>query len=507
MTTVQAVDVLRLLPEIILSAFAILVMVLDPFVKIRKSSLGWLALVGVIGAALGVAGMGMVWTYQALGNSFRDSFVVDPFSLYFISIFLLVAALTILGSLRYLEREKVNYGEYYALILMATVGACFMASSTELIMIFIGLEISSISTYILAGFKRHDAQSNEASLKYFLLGSFATAFFLYGVAFVYGLTGTTNLIAIANQDFPGSLVKDVGGSGVPVNGGLAATSHFLWIAVILMFVGIAFKSSTAPFQIWTPDVYQGAPAPVSALLSTGPKAAAFAIFLRIFLGGMANAGSVTFWVVWASALLTMCLGNLGALFQSNVKRLLGYSSIAHAGYVLVGIAAALRLGEDEGSASVLFYLVAYALMNVGAFVLVAHLAGTGERATSIDDYTGLGYARPGVAAVLSVLLLSLAGLPITAGFFAKFYVFRAAIHAHLIGLTIVAVLNSVVSWYYYLKIVMAMYMREGQTAAATSAVPRPLGAALFVCVVGILFLGLFPNLVLDLANLSARPLP
>jgi len=487
MITVQAIDVLRLLPEIILSAFAILVMVLDPFVKTRKSGLGWLSLVGVI-----AAGVGMLWTSQALGDSFGRSFVADRFSLYFIFIFLLVAALTILGSVRYLEREHVNYGEFYALILMATVGACFMAASTELIMIFIGLEVSSISTYILAGFKRHDAQSNEASLKYFLLGSFATAFFLYGVAFVYGLTGTTNLIAIHER---------------LANSDPAGASHFLWVAVILMFVGIAFKSSTAPFQIWTPDVYQGAPAPVSAFLSVGPKAAAFAIFLRIFLGGLAAAGSVTFRVVWLSAILTMCLGNLGALFQSNVKRLLGYSSIAHAGYVLVGIAAALRLGGDEGSSSVLFYLVAYALMNVGAFVLVAHLAGTGERATSIDDYTGLGYARPGVAAVLSVLLLSLAGLPITAGFFAKFYVFRAAIHAHLTGLTIVAVLNSVVSWYYYLKIVMAMYMREGKTAADTTALPRPLGAALFVCVAGVFFLGLFPNLFLDLANLAARPLP
>jgi len=487
MITVQAVDVLHLLPEIILSAFAILVMVLDPFVKSRKSGLGWLALVGVI-----AAGVGMLWTFQALGDSFGHSFVADQFSLYFIFIFLLVAALTILGSLRYLEREHVNYGEFYALILMATVGACFMAASTELIMIFIGLEVSSISTYILAGFKRHDAQSNEASLKYFLLGSFATAFFLYGVAFVYGLTGTTNLIDIHER---------------LANGDPAGASHFLWIAVILMFVGVAFKSSTAPFQIWTPDVYQGAPAPVSAFLSVGPKAAAFAIFLRIFLGGLPTAGSVTFRVVWLSAILTMCLGNLGALFQSNVKRLLGYSSIAHAGYVLVGIAAALRLGGDEGTETVLFYLVAYALMNVGAFVLVAHLAGTGERATSIDAYTGLGYARPGVAAVLSVLLLSLSGLPITAGFFAKFYVFRAAIHAHLIGLTIVAVLNSVVSWYYYLKIVVAMYMRDGKTAVETTSLPWPLGAALFVSVVGIFFLGLFPNLFLGLANLSARPLP
>ena len=483
---VQPTDFIRILPEIILATFAILVMVLEPFLSTeRKSFLGWLALAGVVGA-----GLGTLRTSRSLGLAFGGSVSADPFSVYFIFLFLLVAALTLLGSMNYLKRDGINHGEFYALVLLATVGACFMAACTELIMIFIGLEISSLSTYILAGFKRDDAQSNEASLKYFLLGSFATAFFLYGIAFVYGLTGTTSLMTLSER-----LTSP------------AQWSSLLWVAMILMFVGLAFKVSTVPFQIWTPDVYQGAPAPVTAFLSVGPKAAAFAVLLRLFLGGLVSAGSARFWVIWVSAILTMSLGNLAALWQSNVKRMLAYSAIAHAGYILVGIAAAISAGGTEGTSSVLFYLAAYALMNVGGFVLVAHLAGTGERWSQFEDYTGLAYERPGVAACLTVFLLSLSGFPATAGFFAKFYVFRAAIHAHLIGLTIFAVLNSVVSVYYYLRPVVMMYMREGKTEASTAAVPWPLGAALAVSLVGIFFLGLYPNPFVHVANLAAVPLP
>ena len=482
MITVRFGDILHILPELILSAFGILVMVCEPFVRAdRKSLLGWLAILGVM-----VAGAGTLSTSRTSGLSFGGSVAADAFSIFFIFIFLVVAALTLLGSLNYLERDNIHHGEFYALILMATAGACFMAASTELIMIFIGLEISSLSTYILAGFKRADTHSNEAAAKYFLLGSFATAFFLYGIAFVYGLTGTTNLLALSDR--------------------LATPSDWStlsWVALILMFVGLAFKVSTVPFQVWTPDVYQGAPAPVTAFLSVAPKAAAFAVLLRIFLGGMASAGSVSFWMIWISAALTMCLGNLAALAQTNVKRLLAYSSIAHAGYILVGIAA----GTLEGTSSVLFYLTAYALMNVGAFLMVAHLAGTGERRTFVEDYTGLAYKRPGIAACLTVLMLSLGGFPTTAGFLGKFYVFRAAIHSHLIGLTVLAVLNSVISVYYYLRVVVAMYMREGQMETSAATVPWALRAALAVSVAGIFYLGLFPNLLLTFANAAANPLP
>ncbi len=484
--SVHAIDVMRILPEAVLAGFAILVMVADALVPAgRKRALGVLALLGVL-----AAGGALLYFSPPPGLAFGRSIQSGNFSSYFIFLFLLIAALVLLGSMDYLERDQVQHGEFYALILLATTGMCFMAASTELIMIFVGLEISSLSTYVLAGFKRHDAFSNESAMKYFLLGSFATAFFLYGIAFVYGLTGTTNLIDLA--------------------GHFAQSSDWTSparVALLLMFIGLAFKVSTVPFHVWTPDVYQGAPSPVTAFLSTGPKAAAFAVMLRIFLGTSSSAGSVAFWLIWLSALLTMSLGNLAALRQTNVKRMLAYSAIAHAGYVLVGLAAALAAGDSEGLSAVLFYLVAYALMNVGAFLIIAHLAGTGEQRTEISDFTGFAHVRPGVAACLTVFMLSLAGIPATAGFFGKFYVFRAAIHAHLIGLTIVALLNSVVSVYYYLSLVVAMYMREGEPKTSTARLPIALSTALAASVVGIFFLGLFPNLMLYFANMSAKPLP
>jgi NADH-quinone oxidoreductase subunit N len=486
MITFQPADLIRILPEIVLTGFGILIMMAEPFVVAEhKSRLGWVALVGVAAASLAA-----VRTLLSPGLAFGGSVSADAFGLYFVFLLLLVAALTLLGSINYLQRDHINHGEFYALVLLATVGACFMVSSTELVMIFIGLEISSISTYILAGFKRRDPLSNESSLKYFLLGSFATAFFLYGIAFVYGLTGTTNLMALNERV----------ASPLP-------WSPLLGLAMILMFVGLAFKVSTVPFHVWTPDVYQGAPAPVTAFLSVAPKAAAFAVLLRIFLGGLASLQALGFWVLWLSAILTMCVGNLAAVWQSNVKRLLAYSAIAHAGYVLVGITAAVAAGNTEGISSVLFYLAAYALMNVGAFVLVAHLAGVGERRLEMEEYTGLAYERPGVAACLTVFLLSLSGVPTTAGFFGKFYVFRAAVHTHLIGLTIVALLNSVVSLYYYLRLVVMMYMREGQTQASTASLRWPLGVALAVSLLGIFGLGLYPGPFVDLARLAASPLP
>jgi NADH-quinone oxidoreductase subunit N len=483
-------DLVPVLPEVFLSGFAILIMIVDPFVPASgKKGLGWFSLLGVA-----ASGGSFIWSSFPPGLGFGKSLAGDSFSVFFIFLFLLIAALTLLGSMDYLVRDNLHQGEYYALILFDTVGMCFMASSTDLILVFIGLEISSISSYVLAGFKRHDPLSNESSLKYFLLGSFATAFFLYGIAFVYGLEGSTNLLdlgaAFAQADQWTSPAK---------------------VALVLMFIGLAFKVSTVPFQIWTPDVYQGAPAPVTAFLSTGPKAAAFAVLLRITLGVWGSAGPAAFWLIWISAVLTMSVGNLAALRQTNLKRLLAYSAIAHAGYLLVGVAAGMKLSfspeKAEGSASVLFYLGAYALMNVGAFLIIAHLAGTGEKRTLLEDFTGLGRERPGIAACLTVFMLSLAGIPMTAGFFAKFYVFRAAVHAHLIGLTIIAVLNGVISVYYYLAVVVTMYMREGKPEASTAPLPWPLLAALSASVIGIFYLGLYPNHFLVLANMSAAPLP
>lgn len=486
MTTVQISDVVRILPEIILAGFAILVMLFESLVPAgRKRALGWLALAGVF-----AAGTAFTWSPPTAGLAFGGSIAGDNFSLFFIFLFLTIAALTLLGSMDYLERDNIQHGEYYALVLFATSGMCFMASSSDLIMIFIGLEISSLSTYVLAGFKRHDARSNESAMKYFLLGSFATAFLLYGIAFVYGLTGTTNLMDVRSR------------FATPGDWSMGALA-----ALLLMFIGLAFKVSTVPFQIWTPDVYQGAPAPVTAFLSTGPKAAAFAVLVRVFLGAAGTSGQSAFWLLWISAALTMTVGNFAALRQTNVKRMLAYSAIAHAGYVLVGLAAGMASGNSEAASSVLFYLAAYAFMNVGAFLLVAHLAGSNEQRTEISDFTGLGRSCPGVAAVLTVFMLSLSGIPATAGFFAKFYVFRASVHAGLIGLTIIAVLNSVVSVYYYLNVVVTMYMREGKPEATAPQMPLPLYAALAASLFAVFYLGLYPNHFLMLAISSAKPLP
>jgi NADH-quinone oxidoreductase subunit N len=477
MINIGTADFVRILPELVLSFFALLVMMLEPLVPAgRKVALGWLSLAGVLLAGIMTAGIA-----KYPGAAFSASISNDGFSVYLIGLLLAIAALTLLGSMSYLERDAIDHGEFYALILMATAGGAFMVASTDLIMIFIGLEISSISTYILAGYRRGELQSNESSIKYFLLGSFATAFFLYGIAFVYGLTGSTNLDVVREK---------LANSGVGPQG-----PQLLWLAVLLMFVGLAFKVSTAPFQVWTPDVYQGAPAPVTAYLSTAPKAAAFAVLVRILIGSFAHgpAGPVIFWLLWISAVLTMCIGNLAALWQSNVKRLLAYSAIAHAGYILVGLTA----GGADGASSVLFYLAGYALMNVGTFILIAQLAGPGERRTEIADFTGLAAERPGIAVVLTVFMLSLAGFPATVGFFAKFYVFRSAMHAHLVGLTVIALLNSVVSVYYYLRLVVAMYMGEGKTEASTAPIPRALGLALVLSLIGIFFLGLFPSSLLQ----------
>jgi len=342
---------------------------------------------------------------------------------------------------------------------------------------FIGLEMSSISSYILAGYRRDALKSSESALKYFLLGSFATAFFLYGIAWIYGLTGSTNLAAIR---------------GALVSRDLAPSPVLVGFSAALMFVGLGFKVSGAPFQIWAPDVYQGAPTPVSAFMSAGPKAAAFAVFLRIFMGAFEPIGAGWEPLVWLSALLSMTIGNFAALTQSNVKRLLAYSSVAHAGYVLVALAAR----SETGTAAAMFYLAAYALMNIGAFAVVTHLSGKGERFLSVDDFAGLAARQPFTAALLTIFLLSMIGVPLTGGFFGKFYIFKAALQSHLVWLTVLGLLNSAVAAYYYLRILVVMYMHEPSEAATLA---EPLGAgmkaALVLPALGTFFLGVAPSAV------------
>jgi NADH-quinone oxidoreductase subunit N len=351
----------------------------------------------------------------------------------------------------------------------------------ELVLIFIALEISSISTYILVGFRRRAAISSEASLKYFLLGSFATAFFLYGVALMFGATGSTSIPTISQILRSGQ---------VPV---------LAYVGVALMFVGLGFKVAAAPFHVWTPDVYEGAPAPVVGFMSTAPKAAVFAVLLRIIFEAHAPGG---FWLVWVAAALSMTLGNIAALVQDNVKRLLAYSSIAHAGYLLVAFAAL----PNNGIPAAMFYTAAYAAMNVGAFAVVSHFAGAGERYVTVEDYAGLGRRSPLLAATLTIFLLSLIGIPITGGFFAKFYVFSAALQANLVGLTIIGVLNSAVGAYYYLRIIVMMYMREARESLPLGPIPFGVSAALAISALATIYLGILPGRVLEYASRSAADL-
>jgi len=393
---------------------------------------------------------------------------------------LLIALVVSLTSLEYLEVQRIRSGEYYALVLFGTVGMMLMSSAVELVLIFIALEISSISTYILAGMRRRAAESAEASLKYFLLGSFATAFFLYGVALVFGATGTTNVYGIA-QYLQGQ------------------SSLLVYLAVGLMFVGLGFKVASAPFHVWTPDVYEGSPAPVVAFMSTGPKAAAFAVLLRVLF---ATGAPGWFWMIWVSAALSMTLGNIGALVQQNVKRLLAYSSIAHAGYLLVAFAAAQQLGISAA----IFYAASYAAMNVGAFAVISHFASTGEKFVTLDDYAGLGRRSPLLAAILTIFLLSLIGIPVTGGFFAKFYVFSAALQSHLVGLTIIGVINSAVAAYYYLRVIVYMYMRDERGEIPVARIPAGLGIGLAISLIATIYLGVLPGRVLDYAMQSAQDL-
>jgi NADH-quinone oxidoreductase subunit N len=486
----QHLNLDRLAPEVHLCIVGILIMIIDPFVgPAHKRRLGWL---GFIGALFGL--YGVYAASQHPGLAYSNLISDDAFSLFVHAIVILAAALAILGSLHYLDQEGIQRGEYYALILFAVAGMGILAGANELVTAFIGLEMSSISTYILVGFRRRAEASNEASMKYFLLGSFATAFFLYGIAMIYGATGTTYIDAI-----PQVLAQ---------NGG--SLPGLVILGLGLMFVGLGFKVVIAPFQIYGPDVYEGAPTPVTALLASAPKVATFALLLRIFYVALGSASDFWFWAIWVSAILTMFIGNLAALVQTNVKRMLAYSSIAHAGYILVAFIASTELG----AAAVLFYLAAYVLMKVGAFLVVTHLGQRGEKRLAIQDYAGLGFKEPVLAATFSLFLLSLLGLPATAGFLGKFFAFQSALQSPsvhhgnwIIWLVVIAAINSVIGSYYYLRVIISMYFAEPALDYEPSAMAPALGFALFVAAIGTLYLGILPARVLDLAKAAANSLP
>jgi NADH-quinone oxidoreductase subunit N len=471
-------DYLRILPEIVLSVFGMIIMLLDPFLDERRNA-KTLGAVGLVGALVALAStLGMA---RQPGFAFWNMVQVNAFSVFFHFLIIAITAVVILASYEYMEVQQIRAGEYYGLVLFGAVGMCLMSSAVELVLIFIALEISSISTYILAGFRRRAAISSEASLKYFLLGSFATAFFLYGVALIFGATGSTSIPVIGQKLLAGP------------------PSVLAYSAIALMFVGLGFKVAAAPFHVWTPDVYEGAPTPVVGFMSTAPKAAAFAVLLRIIFEAHAP-GSL--WLIWIAAALSMTIGNVAALVQTNIKRLLAYSSIAHAGYLLMAFAAS----STNGIPSAMFYTAAYAAMNVGAFAVISHFAGAGERYVTLEDYAGLGRRSPILAATLTIFLLSLIGIPMTGGFFAKFYVFSAALQNNLVWLVIIGVLNSAIGAYYYLRIIVAMYMREPREEGPVAPIPLALGTALAISVAATLYLGILPGRVLEYASRSAAEL-
>jgi NADH-quinone oxidoreductase subunit N len=479
----MSTNLLAVLPELLLTLTAVAVMMLEPLIAPGKTRrpLGWLAIFGTVAAGLAAFYQLHFVNLHGTQTAFYSTLQVDPFSVFFHLLIAAIVLVTLLGSLDYFQAPVTHAGEYFALVLFGATGMMFMTSSVELLMVFIGLEISSISTYILAGFRKGRATASEASIKYFLLGSFATAFFLYGIALLYGATGSTSIAAIS--------------------AGLLTTQapRLALLAVAMIVIGVAFKVSAAPFHVWTPDVYQGAPAPVVGLMSTAPKAAAFAVLLRFLFNGAPLLRDHWLLLLYILAVASMCIGNLGALLQHDVKRLLAYSSIAHAGYLLVAFTAP----QQDAISGALFYTAAYAAMNVGAFLVLTELSGFDERIRSLEDFTGLALQRPGLSALLGFFLLSLIGIPFTGGFFGKFFVFSAAIHSGHIWLAIIGLINSGIACFYYLRLLAAIYSRP-LTDTARPLPPRkvtaPAALALAATALATLGLGILPTRLLHLVQ-------
>lgn len=430
------------------------------------------SLVGLIAAAILC-----LLTYGTSRTAFNDSFLPGPFGSYFTMLFLVAAFLTIVVSKEYLERLQIHRTEYYALVLFAVTGMILMACAIDLIVLFLGLELMSLCLYVLAGFMRTKPRSNESALKYFLLGAFATGFLLYGIALVYGSAGTTNL-RIISENFESH-----------------STDAVFLLGVGMLIMALSFKVAAAPFHMWAPDVYEGAPTSVTAFMSTAGKAAAFAAFAAVFLRSFSFAGTRVSTVLAVLAATSMIVGNVTAIAQSNIKRMLAYSSVAHAGYMLAGIAA----GNADGQVGILFYLAAYVLMNLGAFAVVSVVEGENDSRLTFDDYAGLSTQQPALAACMALFMFSLAGIPPFAGFFGKYYVFLAAVKADMVWLAIIGVLTSLISVYYYLRLVVLMYFREG-TATVQGRLSPNVVTVIALAALLILQLGIYPSLVVRLAQ-------
>jgi NADH-quinone oxidoreductase subunit N len=471
-----------LLPVLIVLGAGALVLLLDVLPpRDSKTHLGGVALAGIVGALVAAV---WLWLRGGEGRAFRDMVLLDGYALFFDLLICYAAALVVMLSMDYLARTGPESGEYYALVLFSTAGMMLMASAGDLIVVFLSLELMSLSLYVLAGLFKTRLTSGEASMKYLLLGAFATSFLLYGIALIYGATGSTNLDRIA--------------ASAAAKGG----DPLVLVGLGLLLVGFGFKISSVPFHMWAPDVYEGAPTTITALIATGSKAAAFAALIRILVVALRGAQADWSALLWGVAALTMTVGNVVAVAQSNLKRMLAYSSIAHVGYMLMGLVA----GGVQGAGAVLFYLLAYTFTTVGAFGVIALCARAGEEAVEVGDYAGLARRHPVLAVTLALFLLSLIGIPPLAGFVAKFYLFGSAVRAGYIWLTVIAVLNSAVAAYYYLRVIVYMYMREpeGERMAVT---PSFAGAlALAIALVGIVLLGIAPAPFADLAQAAVAPL-
>lgn len=475
-----------LLPEIVLSLWGMMVLLVDVFQKGRETGpsrpmIPWLALGGLVMTAVANA-----WLLGVVESGTVGLVAVDGFRIFANFIILTAAAIAILISIGYPESTGINRGEFYALILFSTVGMMLMGGTRDLMLFFLAFELMSLAIYVLTGFNRGDPRSGEGALKYFLLGSFSSAFLLYGIALVWGSSGTTNIAEISTR----------------LGGGLATNVMFLTGAAMLV-VGLGFKVAAVPFHMWTPDAYDGAPTPVTALMATGVKTAAFAAFIRIFAVSFGGAYEAWSPVIWWLAILTMFGANLIALTQGSVKRMLAYSSIAHAGYLLVALLAA----NAHGAAAFLFYLLTYTLMTAGAFGIVIANSRAGRERIALQDYAGFGWQQPVLGAVFAVLLLSLAGFPLTGGFIGKLYILRAAVSAGYQELAVALVLASLISYFYYLRVVVVMYMRPAtEENSGRLIVPGPLRFAVSFAAAAVLLLFFYPAPFLTAAQQSVATL-
>jgi len=466
-------------PQIVLAVFGFLLLLLEAFLpKDKKGILPHLAWIGIA-----ISFFFSVNLFGSKFSAFNGMALADNFALFFSFIFLVSSFLVVLLSVSYLKREEEVRGDYYALVLFATLGMMLMASSFDLIVIFLGLEIVSVSLYILSGFRKKDPKSNEASMKFFLMGSFATSFLIFGIALIYGNFGTTNLERILFL--------------APFSGIFAGASELLLYSGIgLLIVGFGFKIASVPFHMWMPDVFEGAPTPIAGFISAGPKAAGFAALLRIFLLAFSSIKPDWTLIFWILAVLSMTTGNLLALWQTNLKRLLAYSSIAHAGYILIAFVS----GSNSAISGVLFYLSVYILMNLGAFAVVISMGSKEKEGIDLyKEYAGAGVKNPFLGVFMAIFMLSLAGFPPFAGFFAKFYIFSSAIKSGYLGLVIIAVINSLISVYYYLRVIVYMFMRPAEEEVKPVSIPFSLGLVILLTGIGILALGILPQELLNLA--------